>query len=259
MATNNNDQNKKQEKEYYSPFKLYHAESVVDQSTMQISYWNQMMKIIFAPLLPNSTPDSPKYDYDNKGVVCINHVQAYMLAQEIATLLQDQELYRNVGIVNTNNGNLLCVSNGVEYGVTTPCLVLRKIGDNGEIVYAYIYQFRDDKYSVRNFDETTKEYDKNFFPTVELELFRDTLIEYYKSMSGALAYSVVDMMKYDTSRVNTKLDSIAEKLGIEYGSKRQYNGNSNAGRRPTGTGSGTMFDSIQDRDISTVDDIKDMM
>ena len=44
----------------------------------------------------------------------------------------------------------------------------------------------------------------------------DLLKQYYESMTGAVAYSVMDGFRFTTDAQNTKLDLIMSKLGVEY-------------------------------------------
>ena len=228
-GSNQND-NKIEAREAITRLRFYNPNSTVDPSTYQIKYLFGMMKLVFSPMLKNSTPDNARYDYDNSGVIYINHMDALILIKEIETFLQDPMAYNNVGCVN-NSGSLLSISNGTEFGITQPLMFLRKIDENGDIVYTYAYEFVGDKYAIRNFDKNTKEYDKVFYGMAELEMFKITLEEYVKASTNAIAYSINDLNRYADNGAYNDRKAICEKLGIEkkqYGNK-PHNGSSGRG------------------------------
>lgn len=97
----------------------------------------------------------------------------------------------------------------------------------GKVLTSYAYQFNANDYynSIRNFDEKSLKYDTVAMPNLELIVFQDLLQAYYESANYAAAYTVVDSMKFDMSRTNTKLDLLLDNAGI----KRQ-GGNAGGGR-----------------------------
>lgn len=252
----NQNKNELKERECLTRQRFYNAYSAVDPSTLQITYLFGMMQVKIAPLAKTATPEAPKYDYENQGKIFINHMDALKLSYEIGKFLADNTMYNNVGIVN-NGGSLISISNGIEFGVTSPCLIIRKIGDDGEIVYTYVYEFNANSYAIRNFDEETKEYDKYFYGLVELEMFKITLDEYVKAMTAAMAYSINDTNRYDIARADARISAIHEKLGIEKPSNN---------RGGNGGGARTLFDSNPGRQsntdvnqMSSVEDIKGLL
>jgi hypothetical protein len=70
-------------------------------------------------------------------------------------------------------------------------------------------------------------------------------------MTGAIAYSFIEQNKYDNSRINTKLELIAEKLGVEF-TGGKYNNNKS---------SNSIFNTKEPRNFSsaTLDDISSQM
>lgn len=226
LGTQNNQNDKKVEcREGLTRIRFYNPNSSVDPSTYQIKYLFGMMKLVFSPMLNNATPDNARYDYENSGTIYINHMDALILIKEIELFLQDPTAYHNVGCVN-NSGSLLSISNGVEFGITQPIMVLRKIDENGDIVYTYAYEFVGDYFAVRNFDKDSKNYDKFFYGMAELEMLKITLEEYVKATTNAIAYSINDLNRYADQGAYNDRKAICEKLGIEKrtGNNRQSNG-----------------------------------
>ena len=78
-----------------------------------------------------------------------------------------------------------------------------------------------------NYNEETAEFETHAFDTAEIEQMANLLKSYYESMTMAVAYSIQETNKYDTSRMNTKLKIIGEKLGVEFNKPSNVNRQSN--------------------------------
>lgn len=219
----------------YSKFAWSNTESKIDPSRLSPTFWNGMLKLAIAPLKPNSNPDIIEFDHDNAGAVYLTHIKAKMLADEITVFLQNMESYKNQGVAS--GSGLISISNGKEFtGSLTPCLIIRNIDDSGKSTASFLYEFKKDyHYSIRNYNEKDASFDKFYNDTLEIEMLRDLLIEYHIAMSGALAYSVMEFGKYDNSRTNSKLDAIADKLGVvANNSKKSYSKSTSAFDRAEG-------------------------
>lgn len=199
----------------YSAYKMSNAESEVDQTAISFSFWNNMLKISIAPRKQNSSEIS--FDFDNAVVIYLSHTKARILYEEICNF------QNNPGLINAgvpSGSALITICNGKEFGVTTPCLVIRKVNaETGATEASYAYQFKAGyHYGIRNYNQNDGSFDKVSvdYDNLEVEQFKTLLLEYYKAMTGAVAYSVIDQMKYDVSRFNTKCNLIAEKLGVEF-------------------------------------------
>lgn len=218
---NNNGANKKYSPNVYSPYKMSNPEGI-DPSALTFTFWNNLLKIGISPRKPNSDPAA--YDYDKSIEVYINHTKARMLYEEIFTLKQSKGEINNV-CINTGIDGIIMVSNGKEFGVTTPVLVIIKHDEKGNPISSYVYQFKTDKFfSMRNFNmEKPTEFEKIYFNDIELDQFSTILKEYYEAMTCATAYTVIDQSKYNNSRMTTKINAIMDKMGIKQeGGKANY-------------------------------------
>ena len=73
------------------------------------------------------------------------------------------------------------------------------------------------------------------------------LEEYYKAVTNAVAFTVMDQRKFGANRTDTKLDAIAAALGVEtnrssggqrrFNNNSYFNGNNNGGSINGGSGS----------------------
>ncbi len=229
---NNYDNNKKEKNDFqptvYSPYKMSNIEGI-DPSALSFSFWAQILKLSIAPA-NKSNNDTPTFDYKNAGVAYITHTKARILAEEITKFMENPELYNNVGI--DIKGGLVSISNGKEFGTKNPCLVIRKIdATTGNVEATYNYEFKTKfHYSIRNFEEKKSKYETVYYENLELEQLKTLLEQYYISMTYATAYSVIDSSKFDNSRINTKIGSIMDKLGIEFRSGGNSGGSSGGGK-----------------------------
>lgn len=214
---NKKDADKRRSPTVYSKYGFGNKESKLDPTKLSITYWNGLLKLSIAPSIPNTQ----NFDYEKEGAIYLTHIKAKMFIDEIDIFLNDPNTYNNVG-VSTNTG-LVYISNGKEFGGSVvPCLLIRLMDEDGKITGSFLYEFKEDyHYTIRNFNEEDITFDKIYNNLLEIELLRSLLYDYYTAMSGAVAYSVQEYGKYDNSRTHTKLDSIAEKLGISY--KKIYN------------------------------------
>jgi len=206
----------------YSPIQFKNPNGI-DPSMLSFSFWRNMLKISISPKMEPKPGDKyDVYDHKNNISIHINHMKARILYDEIKEFLKDPNKLNNVGVPSGVSG-LITISNGKEFGINSPVLVIRKLDENGNVTSSYAYQFNNNDYyfGIRNFNEKTLKYDTIDYPNLELLTFMDILKSYYESSSYAFAYSVVDSLKFDNSRINTKLDLLLDNAGI----KRQGNSN----------------------------------
>lgn len=257
MALGNNyDNNKKDfQPTVYSPYRMSNVEGI-DPSALGFSFWAGLLKISIAPVI-KSNNDTPSFDYKNAGTAYITHTKAKIFADEIDKFMASPDTYNNVGV--DTKGGLISLSNGKEFGISNPCLVIRKVNEtSGDVDATYVYEFKTAYHnSIRNFDEKSKKFDAYLYKNLEIEQLKIILEQYYTHMTYAAAYSVVDSSKFENSRVNTKIGLIAEKLGVEFKGSKDGGGSSNKSffnNNSSSNGGGSKgFDS------ATIDDIAGMM
>lgn len=223
VYNNNKNDRKTNDPTVYSPYKFSTVDGL-DPSSLSITFWASTMKISIAP--KKNTPNGEiAYDYDNGISIYLSHTKARILAEEIKAFMEGK--INNVA-VDTAKG-LISISNGKEFGVNSNFLVIRSFDqENNTVSSSYAYEFKKQyHYSIRNFDEKNMDkFEKVYYDDIEIWQFVTLLEEYYKAMTGAVAFTVIDQSKYNNSRVQTKLDSIASKLGIDWSSN---NGNKSSG------------------------------
>ena len=136
----------------------------------------------------------------------------------------------------------------------TIVVTIGRIDNSGNIISSQTFNFnsKDYWYALEWEDITNMKVERAAYNQLELDMFIDTLDSFAKNMNGALAYSVLDLARYDAMRINRKFDSIFDKLGIEkytpgsnkgsYGSNNFLN-NLSANNRSSNS---TSLDSLED-------------
>lgn len=228
---NQNGKNEVYSPTVYSPYKMSNTMSEIDPGSLNFTYWRNSLKVSISPMKPSNDPNDVSFDHKNAVDIYLSHTKARILYNEICLFQTDPDMYNSSGV--PSGEGLITISNGSEFGVdNAPCLVIRKIdGETGKATSSYAYQFKKDyHYAIRNYDETTGNFDKHMesYQGIEIEQFKTLLIEYYTAMTGAFAFSVMEMGKYEKARNDTKLDAIANKLGVQFKEGKNSNKSSNS-------------------------------
>lgn len=237
------------ERRNYSPsvtagYRFSNPDSTIDKTSLSFTYWNKLLKISIAPK-KETEGDTIAFDHENAGNVYLSHTKALIFYKEIMRFLDEYTngtAVTNAG-VNTGKEGLIYICDGKEFNAEGPCLVIRKIDEHGHSVSDYAYEFRRGLHSsIINYEAKTSNFESRFYDLLEIEQFANLLKSYYESMTMAIAYSIQETNKYDTSRMNTKLKIIGEKLGVEFKAQntsnntRTVNSSYFSNAKPTNTG-----------------------
>lgn len=217
MAFGNYNNNKKQgpyDPTVYSPYKFNNARSTVDQTQLSIQFWNNSLRILIAPKNADSPEDQPTFDIKNSISVYLNHAKARMLYDVLKNFMANPEEYDNTGVVA--GSSFISFTTGKDFGSKFPLVIIRKVDESGNITSSFAYEVKGDyHFAVKGFTEKSKEYDKIFYPSLELDSLLTVLDEFVKAESRAMAYSVLDAFKFDQYRTSIKINRIGEKLGLD--------------------------------------------
>jgi len=105
-----------------------------------------------------------------------------------------------------------------------PAITIAKVNDSGQYVSKYTYKFNKGYHygiTLKNYEDMGS-YEKEFYDDIEFTQLQQTIKTFADNMNGAVAYSVLDLARYDYRAVMNKMNPIYDKLGIE----RQGNGGS---------------------------------
>jgi len=233
---NNNQEKGKYKPTVYSDYRMSNTNSSIDSTRLSPTFYNKMLKIAIEPKVETNN-EQVEWDSKNAVTAYLTHTKARLLYNQICEFQTNPTQCANRG-VPTGSG-LISISNGVEFGVSSPCLVIRRLNvEDGKVETSAAYEFKAQyHFAITNFDEKTGRYDQLYDDNIELEQFKSLLLSYFESMTGAVAYSIIDHQSYANDRMNGKIDSICEKLGVEtnkgkYSNKSSssyFNNNQNKG------------------------------
>lgn len=201
----------------YSNFKLYNGESKVDPTCLNFAFWNGLMRISITPIAMKQD-STPKLEKESSVDFYIGPNKAKMFLYYLKEFKTNQDKYINVGI-GTNKGILYLTNGKNEFGVESMFIVIKLIDfPNNKIIAEAAYEFNTNIFGITNFKDQNLKFDKNydFAKFAEIDMLIDIMTSYINSASYAYAATVIDANKFDTSRINTKINSIQEKLGIDY-------------------------------------------
>lgn len=218
---NQNNNNKGYSPSTYSTYTFKNPEGI-DPSALGFSYYQRMLKISIAPMLPMKENDEyPQYDNENAVSIYLLPANAMVFLKEIEEFMRDPYGHNNLGVVSGRNENsgLIVISNGKELGVNETNLIIRRINSNGDVTSSAAYQFNNDEYysSIRNYNEDTKDYSNAPHANIELEILCTHLREFINSSTYASAYSNLEANKRNTERLYELTKSLNEGAGSSKG------------------------------------------
>ena len=200
----------------YSAYKMNNAEGTVDQTCISFNYWNNSLKISISPKKDTVGSEGQViFDYDNGISIYLNHTKARILAEEMKLFLEDPVGHDNCGV--PSGQGLITISRGVEFNSPSPVIFIRKIDADGSVISSFAYQTKSDYFfAVRDYNENgsfTKEVDA--YKNLEIQQMITILEEFYKSMTYAISYSVINQLKVEHHHQREWRNAVSAKLGIE--------------------------------------------
>ncbi len=127
-------------------------------------------------------------------------------------------------------------------------ITIGKIDGSGNITNSVTIPLNNEyHYSVEWDNIETMDISKVYHEDIELIQFQNMVTDFARSMSGAMAYSVMDLGRFEIAGIKGKMDPIYDKLGIERRSfnNRSYGGENNFLSNAKSTSNSTSFDDIE--------------
>lgn len=211
---NNNKSSEFKSPSVYSFYKAANPESSIDKTNLNFSMWSGLLKISIAP---RKAGDQIAFDYDNAIAIHLSHTKARIFKAEIERFLADPTICTNAG-VSTNKG-CIYICDGKEFGSTNICLVIKLIKETGEVVSSIAYEFNKGyHYAIRNFDQNTLDFQKavSDYDTLEILELCTMLEQYYLAATNATAYTVIEQMKYNNTKVDNRLEAIGVAVNADF-------------------------------------------
>lgn len=222
--SNNNGENKSNklwENQYYSRLRIKNADGKLQLSA---SFRSGLLIL---------SMDEVGENYSTTAVeqIFLSPTKALLLANELDAFMK----YTKEGNIDSNKG--FGVSAGMGEKVTyiafhatadnTKMVTIGKINNTGSILEKRTMSFNKDyHYALEWNNVETFDAERTVYDDVELDMLKALLVDFSRSMNGAIAYSTADITRYDLNKVLNKMDPIYDKLGIERKFSNGYSGGS---------------------------------
>ena len=208
---------------------------------LSVTYWDNMVKLGFAPMLPESQQTvSRKYDHENEVFSTMTRIKAQTLYTKYKEVIipalqeaKEESISVTVGGVNQIQ---IAVKVDAE-GAPHPCVrLIKAIGENLKAADENIFEYEFNTTEiVYGYDPKNGTFTKREFIFTELELFMRDLNSAVEASSNAYVHTDRVVQKYMTDRTDNKLNQIGAKLGIDLETSPRFS----AGGRG---GQGSIFD-----------------
>ena len=221
------DSTKKQnfENNYFSRAKFNNYEA---KRMISFCFWKGYLKIVMNEIIESYSG----VEYKERTYIHLSPNKAYLLKEQLEKFLYLPKEESKIQCVGVDTG-INSLKNFIAIGYTENkddlSLTIGKLDTtSGNITEKYSYTFNQNyHYGIQWSDLDKMKFDSVYNDRLELENLLIILDEYVKSMTGAMAYSVLDLGRFDYTRLNNKTDAIIQHLGIDYkSSKQQFSGNS---------------------------------
>ena len=240
----NNDK-KLYEQTFYSRLRF---KNETEGNSLNISYNAGLLKIGIDQILDG-------FKYDNKITISLSPTKARILSDQLVAF----DEYVAKGKIDDKSA--FGVNAGMKEKVTFIAFhvnpedngVIITIGtfdNSGKIIDRYDYRCHTQyHYGLTWEDLDSNKLDKTYYDATEYNSIKSTIADFARFMSGAAAYSVMDIGRYEFARVLNKMNPIYDALHIE-----RYNGNGGGNRsyqqnsflnNSSGVSSGRSLDQIE--------------
>ena len=184
--------------------------------------------------------DATTFEYETLDEIFITPTKANILLRMIEKYEADGKTAEGVGITSGLKETVSAIV------VSENSIIIGKVKGNGEWASKNEVRFnRNYHYGIEWSNVDKNKFEQQFTDEIDYEMFKQLLESFAHNMPGAIAYSVADLTRFDTSRAAGRLKPIYDKLGIEWG---------NGGSR----GSGNNFFNNNTRNETGSADHKDM-
>jgi len=260
MSLGSNYSNNGKEKKFYDPsmysaYRMNNATSNVDQTCITFQYWKNTLRIGIYPK-KNTGNDEVAFDMDSGIAIYMSHTKARIFSDILKKFKENPTEYNNSGV--DSGEAVITINDGSAHGSDMPILAIKRVDGNGTVVSEYAYQFKNTAYAIKNYNSQDGSFNKmtDDYRLLELDQLITLLDNYYVAMTGAYAFSVLDASKYENNRLNSHINQIAEKLGVEF-----KTGSGNGARNTSyfasnsGTPTGASYAPTQGYTPASLDDI----
>ena len=237
MALGDNNKKQNYENTFFSRLKFTNYE---EKKMLSFSFWKGYLKVT----INNMKESGTGVEYEELSAIHLSPIKAQILKEQLVGFrsLEDSAT-TNISVgIDTGIGetkNFLAVGNtesSTEDDIQRT-ICIGKVDINGTIVECNTFNFNHHyHFGIEWSDVQAMKCTTTYQDNIELDLLITVLDEYVKAMTGAISYSVMDMARFDVSRINTKIELVMNKLGIESKSSRQVSSESYFNKNGLGSG-----------------------
>lgn len=225
----NNNQRKYNEDSYNSRFTLYNP----DGKYLKFKYWAGKLSISI-----NVGENSAQgFRYNETIAVYLSPMKAKVMANELEQFINDKKSPA-VGVVTGNGDPNTCLT-FMRDKDDNVIIDISKVDASGKRTQSDSFTIQKDyHYAVayKNFDKL--DFEKKMYNDLELQGIIDVMNNFYIACNGANAYGVLDMSRFNYSRLKSNTEAIMDKLGIQRNSSRGGSGQSFFNNQGSGNESG---------------------
>lgn len=266
MAFNSNQSNEKVNKSVSTRAGHFTNPRQESPCALDITYYDDMVRIQFAPELPaNRQTETRRYDYENTVMTALTRAKCNELYNAYNTVIRPaiQNCEDETVSVTLANVNLLIIGTGVKDGVVHPYICFCKELSPDTLIAQennrLKYEFNTGEY-ILGYNPQTGEYKQRVITCNEIDLFFHDLENVRDASSNAYVHTERTVNRYTKDSMDSKLNRIGEKLGLDLTSKPKFTKGSG--------GRGSIFDNTGSSDepsvsnaatIASIDDIDAMM
>lgn len=244
---NNGNGNKMFENTYYSRIRFKDYDNKL---TLGFQFKSGMLVV-------DISKEKEGFEYETVANIFITPAKAKLLTGLIAQFKADRE----VGIatpemgygINAGMGEIVSV---LAMHVTKDggvAVTVGKVDGSGSYTSRIDYTFNKQfHYGLKWNNVESMDVEKQYNDELEFDQFCDVIAQFATASSGAYAYSVADLTRYDQRAILNKFNPIFDKLGIERGSSRNYSnnnffsGNNGGSSKPASNSSHKSYDDAMD-------------
>lgn len=242
---NNNNSGKTYENTYYSRLRIKNADSKL---ALAPTFRSGLLNLEISELKEG-------FKYESLIGIFLSPTKARLLANEILKFkkyLNSEEIVPGKAFgVNAGMNDKVSYIGFHANEKRVPLVTIGKIDGSGNITEQVTIELNVDYHFALEWEnintmDVVKAYDNN----VEIDQLYELVYDFGRSMSGASAYSTIDLGRFDHSRILRKMDPIYDKLGIERlnsgnGGSNYNRGNSFLDNSKSINSNHTSFDSME--------------
>ena len=217
---NNGNQNRSTtlyEPSYYSRLRFTNYD---DKLALGFTFWKGALKISI------SESGSANEGRNNElAYIHLSPMKARIFAGAVQKMIDDPESFEIYGIDTGSGDTSGFIAIGRDMG--KPYIFIARVNNKGGYESSQRFNFNFDKNHILKVNDLNKlSYQKEYNNSVELEMFRDALMDYSRSASGAIAASVHDIGRYEAAKINNIIRKVGESMGVSGKSNSSGSGNS---------------------------------